>query len=163
MQAFLPNVLLEEILRDYLIIHWTDFHANDPSFPHPQHKDMSAKAFRASELSVEHTTQIQDLLTEQYPSKAEVLSHCIATLNKLHAGNYINDTSHSEFIISLTRNNVQWQNFKLNTFLPATDGSFVKITLPYNQPYEVKGMTLALPELQENSYYYIDVFVPEND
>ena len=152
MQAFIPNALLEEILRDYLIIHWTDGHANDPSFPHPQHKDMSVKPFRASTLSEQHKMQIQNLLLEKYPSKAEVLSNCITTLNKLHAGNYIKNTSHSEFIISLTRNNVQWQN-----------GSFAMITLPYNQPYEVNQMVLSLPELKENSYYYIDVFVPEND
>ena len=149
MQAFLPNALLEEILKDYLIIHWTDRFANDPGFPHPQHKDMSRKAFRASELSNEHTVQIQNLLIENFPHKAEVLPNCIATLNKLHAGNCIFDTSHSEFIISITKNDVQWQNYELNTFVPVMEQRFEKITLPYNQPYEVKGMPLALPELQE--------------
>ena len=153
MQAFIPNALLEEILRYYLIIHWTDFHGNTPIFPHPQHKDLSNKTFRASELSETHRLQLHDLLLEQYPDKADVLSNCIATLNKLHAGNYISDTSHSEFLISLTRNNVQWYD----TFKQAT------VSLPYNEPYQVNGITLSLPELKENSYYYIDIFVPEND
>ena len=154
MQAFLPDALLEQILRDYLIIHWTDLYANHLEFPHPQHRDMSRNKWRASELSTEHKSQIVNLLIKDYPDKVEVLPTCIATLNKLHAGNVIGNTSHSEFIISLTNNDVQWQ-----TWNPTHN----MITLPYNQPYVVNNVKLSLSELQENSFYYIDIFVPEND
>tara|TARA_B100000900_G_scaffold292546_1_gene251370 strand:+ start:477 stop:938 length:462 start_codon:yes stop_codon:yes gene_type:complete len=152
MQAFLPNALLEEVLREYLIIYWTDRHSNQADFPHPQFRTFGDRAFRSAELSEDHTNQIKDLLIEKYPENESVIRECMILLNKLHSGNFINNTSHSQYLISLTRNNVQWYD----TFNQAT------VSLPYNEALEVNGMTLSMPQLDKTSFYYLDVFVPEN-
>ena len=153
MRGFLPNKLLEEILREYLIIHWTDRFSSQNDYPHPQHKLLGGEPFRASELKDQHVLEIQDLLVDKYPAQKSVIQECTVLLNKLHAGNFISDTSYTQFIISLTRNDVLWYDTLKESYL----------SLPYNEPFELDGMTLSLPQLIDNSYYYLDVFVPKND
>tara|TARA_B110000444_G_scaffold14259_1_gene12205 strand:- start:7181 stop:7642 length:462 start_codon:yes stop_codon:yes gene_type:complete len=152
MEKFLPDNLLEEILREYLIIHWTDLFSNDGDYPHPQLRTQPCEPFRSSDLNSEHTLKIQDLLIEKFPDNKNIILDCVVHLNKLHHGNSIADTSYSQYLISLTNNNVEWYNTFKQSYL----------SLPYNEAFRLNGMTLSVPVLEDNSFYYLDVFVPEN-
>lgn len=151
MNPFLPRELLEEILRTYLIIHWTDRYSDQPDFLTTAIQQQGGVPFRASELTEYHTSQIRQLLTLNFPHRTNI-DQMLCSLNKMHDGNFISDSSHSEFIISITNNNTDWYD------------SFAdeKVSLPYNDAVDTKGMTLSLPKITEGSYYYIDIFVPEN-
>lgn len=152
MDTFLPNQLLEEILREYLIIHWTDKFSNQNDYPQKQIRTQGGDAFRSAEFTEQHTIQVKDLLIKQYPERESNILNSLVYLQKLHDGNFITDTSESQFLISLTRNNVLWYNTFKESYL----------SLPYNEAVDVNGITLSLPQLVDNSYYYIDVFEPEN-
>jgi len=152
MDTFLPNQLLEEILREYLIIHWTDKFSDQPDYPQKQLRTQGGNAFRSAEFTEQHTIQVKDLLIKQYPERETNILNSLVYLQKLHDGNFITDTSESQFLISLTRNNVLWYNTFKESYL----------SLPYNEAVDVNGITLSLPQLVDNSYYYIDVFEPEN-
>jgi hypothetical protein len=152
MNTFLPNQLLEEILREYLIIHWTDKFSDQNDYPHKQLRTQGGDAFRSAEFTEQHTIQVRDLLIKQYPERESNILNSLVYLQKLHDGNFISDTSQSQFLISLTRNNVLWYNTFKESYL----------SLPYNEAVDVRGITLSLPQLVDNSYYYIEVFEPEN-
>ena len=152
MTTFLPNQLLTDILREYLIIHWTDKFSNENDYPQQQLRSQGGEPFRSAVFNEQHTTQVRDLLIKQYPERESNILNSLVYLQKLHDGNFVSDISQSQFLISLTHNNVLWYNTFKESFL----------SLPYNEAVDVHGIPLSLPQLVDNSYYYIEVFEPEN-
>ena len=152
MNTFLPNQLLGEILREYLIIHWTDKFSNQGDYPQQQLRSQGGEPFRSAEFNEQHTIQVRDLLIKQYPERESNILNSLVFLQKLHDGNFVSNTSQSQFLISLTRNNVLWYDPFKKSYL----------SLPYNEAVDVHGITLTLSPLVDNSYYYIEVFEPEN-
>lgn len=150
MTGFIPQQLHEELLREYLIVHWTDRYSNQEDLFPPAVKLQSGPKFRSSEISDNHSNQLLELIQARYPERN--LDKCKIILNKLHDGDHISDSSHSEFLISITNNDTQWYNTQTETYL----------SLPYNELVDMTGTTLSLPTIEEGSYYYLDVFVPEN-
>ena len=151
MDGFLPIKLREELLREYLIVHWTDRTSDQPNFLPNAIKEQGGIPWRCADLDREHSVQILDLLKQKYNTRDDI-DQMVCVLHKMYDKHFINDCSHSSFIISLTNNDVKWYD----TFAEQ------KVSLPYNEAFDTTGMTLSLPTLENNSYYFIDIFLPEN-